>query len=268
MKHILTTLLILVSGILFSQNKRDTIYFDRSWNVTKIRDSITYYRIIREEDNLYKVSDYYMHSDSLQMTGAFKDYAQKVKEGEFVYYEKNGSKSSVNNYKDGKLNGLQTSFYDSGELYTSQNFLNGDISGNFIVYYKDGKLRRKETYKKGKRTFKGCYLPNGKKTTFFEYEIAAVFQKGRESIIQYIKKNLKYPQIAVNEGMQGKVYIQFVVSEKGAVTNVKVKKSTGYQVLDDEAVRIIKAMPEWTPASIDGVRVNSTFSLPVSFKLD
>ncbi|WP_300664543.1 energy transducer TonB [Fluviicola sp.] len=268
MKHLLTALLILVNGMLFSQNKRDTIYFDHAWNVTKISDSVKYYRIIREEDNLYKVSDYYRHSDSLQMTGAFKDYAQKVKEGEFVYYEKNGTKSSVYNYKDGKLHGLQTSFYDSGALYKTENYVNGNISGNFIVYYQDGKLRRKETYKKGKRTFKACYLPNGKKTTFFEYEIAAVFQKGQESIIQYIKKNLRYPQIAVNEGMQGKVYIQFVVSDRGAVKNVKVKKSTGYQILDDEAVRIIKTMPEWTPGSIDGIPVNSTFSLPVSFKLD
>ncbi|MNJ83864.1 Gram-negative bacterial tonB protein [compost metagenome] len=267
MKYILTTLIILTGFCLFAQNKRDTIYFDRSWNVTKISDSMMYYRLIKEEDRLYKVSDYYLDSDSLQMTGAFKDYAQKVREGEFVYYKKNGNKSSIYNYTDGKLNGLTTVFYESGELFSTEDYKNGNLEGDFIVYYKDGKIRRKETFANDRRTFKACYLPDGKKTSFFEYETAAVFQKGNKSVIKYLQKNLKYPQEAFERRIEGKVYLQFVISDKGEITTVKVKKSTGHDILDEEAIRAVKAMPNWKPATIDGQKVNSTFSLPVSFKL-
>lgn len=267
MKYLLTTLLITISSLSFSQHKRDTIYFDRTWSVTQELDSAKYYRLIKEADNLYYVKDYFIHSDSIQMTGAFRDYAQKVKEGEFVYYNEQGFVSLRTHHKNGKLDGTYNKYYPSGELYYTDNFVNDVNHGDFIVYYQNGAIRRKETFVDGKQKFKACYLENGKKTKYFPYSTPATFpNNGMEGVKKYLAKNLKYPVSALRAGIEGKVYIQFVISETGEITNVTVKKSAD-PILDDEAVRIVKAMPKWNPGTIDGKPVNSVFSLPITFRL-
>jgi TonB family protein len=266
MNQILTILSILLSLCSFSQNKRDTIYFDRSWNVTKILDSAQYYRLIRETDGLYRVTDYYIHSDSVQMTGAFRDYAQKEKEGEFVYYAKNGLVTQRGTYRNGKRNGLYTTYYSSGEVHYTEEYADGEYAGDFTVYYRDGIVRRKETYKNGKQVFKACYLPSGKKTKYFPYEEAAMPKGGMEALKKYLKKNIHYPPDAYKSGIEGRVYVQFVVSKTGEITHVKIKKSVD-PLLDEEALRVVKALPAWKPGMIDGEPVNSLFNLPVTFSL-
>ena len=266
MKIVLATLLIAFSSLSFAQNKRDTIYFDKAWSVTKQIDSAKYYRIIKEADNLYYVTDYFIHSDSIQMTGAFKDYAQKIKEGLFVYYREGGTVSSKMIYKDGKENGQMISYYDTGELHSTEEFVNGTNHGDFIVYYKNGKIKRKQTFANGVLKQKACYLENGKKTKYFKLSSPAEFKKGREALMKYLADNIKYPKEAQEKGIQGKVYLQFVVSDKGKITNVTLKKSV-HPLLDEEAIRVVKSMPEWNPGTFDGKPINSIFSLPITFNL-
>lgn len=92
---------------------------------------------------------------------------------------------------------------------------------------------------------------------------------GMAALKKYLAENIKYPQTAVEMGLQGKCYLQFVVSENGYISNVKVKKGvTDCPECDQEAIRVVKGMPRWTPGKINGKAVNSTFSLPVSFKLN
>ena len=86
---------------------------------------------------------------------------------------------------------------------------------------------------------------------------------------RYLAENIKYPQTAVEMGLEGKCYLQFVVSENGYISNVRVKKGvTDCPECDQEAIRVVKSMPKWTPGKVNGKAVNSTFSLPVSFKLN
>jgi len=266
MKIILTTLLIVVSLCSFAQHKRDTIYFDKAWAVTKQIDSAKYYRIIKEADNLYYVTDYFIESDSVQMTGAFKDYAQTIKEGEFLYYRKGGTISSKMIYKDGKENGQMSSFYDTGALYSTEEFINGLNNGDYIVYYENGKIKRKETFNNGVLKEKACYLENGKKTKYFPHSSPAEFKNGRAALMSYLAQHIKYPKEAQEMGIQGKVYIQFVVSDKGKIINVVLKKSV-HPLLDEEAIRVVKSMPNWNPGSFEGKAVNSVFSLPITFSL-
>lgn len=267
MKYLLITLSILATACVFAQQKRDTIYFDRTWTVTKQVDSAAYYRIIKEADNLYRVSDHYMPSDSVQMTGAFKDYAQTIKEGEFIYYTKNGRISSKASYKDGQLDGQKNYYNQDGSLSSTESFVKGINHGDFIVYYESGVIQRKETYENGVLKFKACYLENGKKTKYFPSDIPASYPHGgMEGVKKYIAQNLKYPKEAVEKKIEGKVYVQFVISTSGEITNVKVRKGVD-PILDDEAVRVVKAMPDWKPGKINGKPVNSTFSLPITFSL-
>lgn len=268
MKCLLTTLVIFVTLFSFAQQKRDTIYMNEYWEVTKIIDSAKYYRIIKEADGLYFVRDYYIETDTLQMTGAFKDYAQKIKEGEFVYYSEKGLVTIRSNHKNGKFHGLYSTFYDTGEPRYTINYENNYYHGDFIVYYKDGKLRRKETYSYDKLKSKACYLPNGKKTKYFPYAVPATAKGGMNAVKKYLIENTYYPQVAVDQDIEGKVYVKFIISTTGEIKDVTVRKSSGHTILDEEAIRVIKVMPKWSPAQLDGELVESTFSLPVSFKLN
>ena len=97
----------------------------------------------------------------------------------------------------------------------------------------------------------------------------ADFPGGRAALLKYLSENIRYPQVAQEMGIQGKCYIQFVVSENGFISNVKVKKGvTDCKECDDEAVRVVKSMPKWSPGKNNGKAVNSIFSLPVTFKLN
>lgn len=94
------------------------------------------------------------------------------------------------------------------------------------------------------------------------------FVGGMAQMNQYFAKNFKYPQGAMEEGIQGKVYIKFVVEEDGTVTQVMVVRGiTDCPECDVEAVRLIKQMPKWEPGKINGKAVKCYFTVPVTFKL-
>ena len=89
---------------------------------------------------------------------------------------------------------------------------------------------------------------------------------GTNKLMQFLKYNIKYPIEAQKAGIQGRVFVTFVVKSDGSIININVMRSVS-PVLDQEAVRVVSLMPNWKPARKDGVAVNCSFTLPVNFKL-
>jgi len=97
---------------------------------------------------------------------------------------------------------------------------------------------------------------------------SADFPGGIAKLKEYMKANLMYPETALELGIEGKCYLQFIVSAKGNISNVKVIRGIpDCPECDKEAIRLTKAMPNWTPGKINGEPVNSLFNIPISFKL-
>ena len=92
------------------------------------------------------------------------------------------------------------------------------------------------------------------------------FPGGTQKLADYLAKNIKYPQMARESGIQGRVFISFVVEPDGSVSNVNVMRSLGGGC-DEEAVRVVKAMPKWKPGKQRGKPVRVSYILPVNFKL-
>jgi periplasmic protein TonB len=90
--------------------------------------------------------------------------------------------------------------------------------------------------------------------------------EGQEGFRKYIAQNLRYPTIAQENGIQGRVYVQFAVNSKGQVVDVKIARSVDPS-LDAEAVRVIKASPPWEPGKQRGQPVKVQFTFPVNFVL-
>ena len=92
------------------------------------------------------------------------------------------------------------------------------------------------------------------------------FPGGTAAQNKFLSQNIKYPTAAFENGIQGRVVCQFVVSKDGTITNLKVLRGVDPS-LDAEAIRVIKKMPKWVPGEQKGLAVNTKFTLPVSFKI-
>ena len=101
---------------------------------------------------------------------------------------------------------------------------------------------------------------------FTVVESMPVFRGGMQELYVYLGNNIKYPVMAKESGIQGKVYVTFVVERDGSITSVKVLRGIGGGC-DEEAIRVVKAMPRWTPGKQRGKPVRVQYNLPVRFTL-
>ncbi|MFN8154477.1 MAG: TonB family protein [Bacteroidia bacterium] len=104
----------------------------------------------------------------------------------------------------------------------------------------------------------------GKVFTFVEEQ--AEFPGGEEARIAYLQKNIKYPALARENGIEGTVYLTFVVGPDGAIRDVKMLRGIGFGC-DEEAIRVAKNMPSFKPAKQNGRAVNYQFNMPIKFTL-
>jgi len=95
---------------------------------------------------------------------------------------------------------------------------------------------------------------------------SAEFVGGMPALYRYVLKTVSYPEEAVRLRQQDDVYVSFIVDETGRVTDVKVVKGE-YPVLNAEAARVVRSLPNWHPAVIDGIPTITRFTLPVTFVL-
>jgi len=92
------------------------------------------------------------------------------------------------------------------------------------------------------------------------------FPGGMAALMKYLAENIKYPSLAKESGIQGRVFINFVVEPDGSISNVKVLRGIGGGC-DEEAVRVVENMPKWKPGMQRGKPVRVSYNLPVKFTL-
>ena len=97
-------------------------------------------------------------------------------------------------------------------------------------------------------------------------EVMPQFPGGQIAMMKYIMENMKYPEQAMKEGIQGRVAVRFIVEKDGSISDVKPVLSV-HPLLNKEAVRVVESMPKWTPGKHNGKPVRVRFNLPVMFKL-
>lgn len=109
----------------------------------------------------------------------------------------------------------------------------------------------------------------GEDEIFTVVEVAPEYPGGMMALYTFIAQNVRYPQKEKEAGIQGKVYVRFVVEKDGSIDHVEVIKGvTDGKGLDDEAVRVIKTLPAWAPGKQAGKAVRVYYNLPIKFALD
>ncbi len=91
------------------------------------------------------------------------------------------------------------------------------------------------------------------------------FPGGMEALVKYMAENMKYPEDAKKQQVEGRVLVQFIVETDGSVSNTEVLKRV-FPSLDAEAVRVISGMPKWIPGKQNGKVVRVKYTIPVSFR--
>jgi TonB family protein len=243
MKNIFTFLLFI--SVAYSLFGQDTLYFDDEWNKTKSLKVAAYYKIVeknKDEQNQITERTYF-------------------KSGQIKYE----TQFSYNNKDEKTYNGLQKSWYESGELRFASTYSNGKKNGDFLSYWKNGILKRKDFYKNGKLKKGECWNENGEKVEYYDFEIHPKYPGGKVKMYEFIKKNLKYPPLSKQYNLGGKVVIGFKINTDGNVSDLKVIEGVNSE-LDTEAIRIIKNMPKWEPGYQDGIAVPVKYTIPIIFQ--
>lgn len=162
--------------------------------------------------------------------------------------------------------GAELHFFDDGKIKTKTEYKGNKRNGDVLVHYPSGQVKRRETYRDDVRQTGDCFAEDGSPVAFYEFETWPAYQGGGlKSIIKAIEKNVRYPRMAYCFGIEGKVYVSFVVSALGEVEQAKVVK--GVNGLDEAAVAAIKKLDRFTPGTQDGKPVPVTITTPIIFKL-
>ncbi len=102
---------------------------------------------------------------------------------------------------------------------------------------------------------------------FFIVENMPEFPGGDLALRKHIAQNVVYPEIAKENGLSGKVFVQFVINQRGEVENVKIARGVD-PALDKEAIRVVQSLPKWKPGSQRGKPVKVSYTVPINFQLN
>ena len=265
MKNLLLLTFFFVCASEMPAVAQDTLYYNSNWRDTT-SDQASYFRIKIRSTTGWKVSDYFMMG-KLQMTGQYSDDSFHVRQGEFVWYDSNGIADHRCAYVNNKENGPETYYYDSGQVQMTGTNKNDEADGEWTGYYPSGKISGKAKFKKDKQISGTFYHEDGTRDkTITEFWRDSEFPGGPPRWLRFLNKTLKYPDSAVNHDIEGTVVVEFIVSKEGKVYDLKVAHSVD-KYLDEEALRVMRQSPDWTPAITGGILSESYKKQPIVFKL-
>lgn len=245
----------------FAQTKEiNREFFDAEWRPVKFEKDSKYYRTIESIGQKFLVKDFYTISNQLQMEAQCKAIKPDlVFDGLAKFYNEDGNPSQLLLYKDKDIKYLQYWSNSGDELLIggSGTIKETNESGNqMIMIVKDSSIVVSYEIR-----------PNKADTIYSTTQTSADFPGGLVAFYKNISANVKYPKEARRNGIQGKVFVEFLVNKTGEIEEVKTIKGIG-SGCDEEAENSIRSVgKKWIAAQYNNKPVKSIMVLPVYFKL-
>ncbi|TGE24286.1 TonB family protein [Hymenobacter aquaticus] len=190
--------------------------------------------------------------------------------GTLVRYYPSGKKyeeADFANLRKGELQGRQTRWFETGQVQATEEYAAGKRQGLLTTFYPNGVVRRREEFVQGKSRAAQCFTAAGQPVACSDYVVFPEYPGGLQLLLTRIQTSVNYPEQQIQEGIEGKVRVDFVIDKTGAVRNARIQKSLS-EPLDAEALRVVNSLPDWTPGRLDGEPVEVLFTLPVTFKIE
>lgn len=224
---------------------------------------------IKEKNGYYLETYYVLKSD------------KTVKHGPYEKSNKSGKKEVFETgfYNYGKKDSVWTFYTHNNKIREQGSYKNDERTGVWNFYNYDGTIEQTYDYTNDTILFSSEYYPskpiiftvlNGIDSSKDTIERPPLTIGGARKMAEFIARELMYPPLAVENGIQGTVYFSFVVDENGAINTLKFEKGVDGD-LNAEAMRVMKAMVRemrWKPALKNGKPVKTKVTLPISFKLN
>jgi TonB family protein len=194
--------------------------------------------------------------------------AANRKQGVWQYFDNNLNLVLECPYKDNRPVGL-LKYYKENKLVLEYEYPE-KREKQLWTYYENGEISKGYSITDKNRTTH--YFENGKILTadqvqdiLSHYETEVAFEGGYKGLQAYLIENLKYPEKARKKGIEGEVYISFVVNKLGGIREVALVMGVD-ELIDQEAIRLVEQMPKWTPATLRGYPKEVRHTLIIPFK--
>lgn len=225
----------------------DTIFL-KFESEKSLKENATLYRVVTKKNDHYLVKDFNIEDDRLQMIANCDSIEPLVKTGHAIYYYENRQKKSEGNYVKNAREGIWTIWDETGtDSAVVQCFKGGNYKNIYIA--------------------PNHLSANNKLDELYPIDIPASFPGGERKMQEFLAKRIEFPRLEVQNGINGKCYVTFIIEEDGSLTNIElldrgVLNTIGY---NKEALRITKLMPKWQPAMEFGQPTITRFYLPIKF---
>jgi TonB family protein len=259
----------------YSQN--DTIIYYKANNKPALgkEDAIRYISIKEKKENKFKITTFRKTENKWiksfnDKVASFENDSVIIIKSEFL---------GLSNYRfiyrvfKSLGSGFHIKDYDrKGNLLTeglSRTLIVPHWEGQITNYYKSGKLESISRYKDNQVQSNEVWMNRGKlhlKNVFKTVDVMPQFKTGDDDLQRYIGSSVKYPRIAQENGITGYVVVDFIVDENGDVIYEYIRKGVD-PYLNEEALRVARSMPKWTPGLLDGKAVKVSYSMPINFRL-
>lgn len=244
MKIVSYIFFILVSIKFYAQEDfKDTIWFNQTWNECP-KTAAHFYRVYKKAINGFLVYDKFLNGTNQMIAEASEVKPRVIEEGYSVYYNEKGFKEKRGYSKNDERVGIWISYFENEKDSSVYEYLDNQP----VKYHKKSPLQKEEIY------------------TIVEKQ--AEYPGGIAELVKFIQTNLVYPKKCREISIGGKVILKFVIEENGSVENIAIVKSSCVEEMDSEAERIVKLMPKWKPAEMNGRAVKCYFNLPINFKME
>lgn len=218
----------------------DTTWFDSNWKEIS-KKYANFYRVISKTEKGFLVKDFYLGGEP-QMIGEASSINPIMKNGKCFYFYKGNKKGSEGNYINGKKFGVWIEYFNNGKDSSVIDYLEND----------EKKYLRKSKYE----------------DIFIIVEVMPEFPGGKNEMFNFIKSNIIYPKEAHKKKLTGKAFVKFIVDETGVIVDPEIAKSSGYEILDEEAKRVIMLMPKWNAGMQNNKYVKVSIMIPFNFSLN
>lgn len=280
MKYYLLFAFLLCSTLTYSQSKQ---YLDENRSMTKKKDA-KYVQTVELNGDHYILKEALLSNGQLISETELKSFNPMVKNGVYRNYFNNGQIQLKGHYANDVKTGIWESYYKNGQQESSYTIVDDknvynqywSENGKEILFNGEGKLiiEKDDSDEIKEYIFRDSLLhalynirPSKNDTIYTISTTSVEYKNGLIEFYKGVVNTVRYPANARRNGIQGKVYVQFIVNRDGELEEIKTVKGIGYGC-DEEAEKALLINPKnWIPAKHEGKNVKSCVILPINFKL-
>ncbi len=272
---LINLIFLFLTQIGFAQS--DTIIYLRGNNKPAVKDNATeYIEVKKNRKNIYTIRTYYKTDNQWNLSPI----------EETAHFINDSSLSIVKEYPKGNIEETLRIFSKQGDLYLFRDYYSNKVlkqegytrsilplhlEGQVKSYYDSGTLSSVSEYNNNQMTGNQNWLKNGEKyqdNVFISVDVMPEYPGGVSAFMDYIKKNLHYPENEKKKKIQGRVLIHFIIDEKGQLTGTVITQGVNPQ-LDLAAYQVINSSSvKWSPGILDGKPVKVGLNIPIRFSLN